>query len=715
MRPTILASLMVLTGVLAPSAQVPVELARTMTGAVAKRVCSGVFVAGLEPERLFREEAAGFDQFGGQVEIDREDRTVTARIESAGIGNTAVYREGLGCALANGVSVAELQAQGFAVRAPDTSSEPWPLGDQEPSGSPTAPVDTARLDAALDDAFDEPDPSEPRRTRAVVIVHDGRIVAERYAPGITRDTPLQGWSMAKSVTGALVGVLMTEGRLLPFDGIDVPEWDDPDDPRSEIILDQLLRMSSGLQWDEDYTGPDSDPARMLFWEPDSGAFAAAKPLAETPGSVANYASGTTAIISRAIRGLFSDDAAYWRWPREALFDRIGMRSAVFETDPSGTFVGSSFLWATARDWARFGMLYLNDGRFAGESIFLPRFVEYTRSPAAPPEEERLGVHFALNSGGRFDYVPRDALIASGFDGQFVFIIPSRRAVIVRLGQTPGNGFDADEFVGEVLASLPELVDPESVPPLRRSAALEDTVRALFVGSSYTYVNNLPDLLEGFAHTLEDGPMIDTEMSVRGASTLRWHLDEGSARQRIDAGDFDAVVVQGQSRLGPPYVDGVSIIGDPTMFLNAARELVSSIQATDARAVLFLTWARRDYPAQLDVLADAYGSVASETGAVLSPIGRAWARAHAKEGIPDLYIFDGSHPSPAGSYLTAATLYATLTGRSPEGAPAIIRGRFTSLDGDLDENRYVTLVDLDPATATALQRIAWETYRSAADR
>lgn len=322
------------------------------------------------------------------------------------------------------------------------------------------------------------------------------------------------------------------------------------------------------------------------------------------------------------------------------------------------------------------------------------------------------MHFALNAGGRFDFVPRDALIASGYEGQFVFIIPSRRAVIVRLGQTPGDGFDADEFVGNVLAALPELVDPESVPPVRRTAPRHETIRALFVGSSYTYVNNLPDLVVGFAHVLEDGPAIETEMTVRGASTLRWHLQEGTARQRINGGDFDAVIIQGQSRLGQPYVDGESIIGDPTMFLDAASELVSIVQATDTRPVLFMTWARRDYPAQTEVLAAAYGTVASQTDAELSPIGLAWSRAHSTEGIPDLYIFDGSHPSPAGSYLTAATIYATLTGRSPEGAPAVIRGRFTSLDGELDEDRFVTLVDIPVELAATLQRIAWDAYLDA---
>lgn len=325
----------------------------------------------------------------------------------------------------------------------------------------TAAVDSAerqRLDTVLDQAFKESNPEHQRRTRAVVIVHKGHIVAERYATGIGPDTPLIGWSMTKSVINALAGTLVKDGRLAIDGPVPLPEWQKPGDPRGRITLDELLRMSSGLRFDEDMANPMADVMQMLLGTADMSMYAAAKNLGATPGAKWQYSSGTSNIIARVIRNVLSNDQEYWTYPRRALFDRLGMTGAVMETDAAGTFVGSSFMYATAREWARFGMLYLQDGVWDGQRILPEGWVEYTRSPAPSDPRKHYGAHFWLvvpdeyrGSGGS---LPDDVFHAAGHEAQFVTIVPSRDAVIVRLGLTRyADAWDQVAFVRDVLAAL----------------------------------------------------------------------------------------------------------------------------------------------------------------------------------------------------------------------------------------------------------------------
>ncbi len=280
----------------------------------------------------------------------------------------------------------------------------------------------------------------------------------RYADGFTKDTPLPGWSMAKSVVNALAGVLVKEGKLSLSDPAAIPEWRGSSDPRREITLDQLLRMSSGLEFHENYRDPLADAMRMLFGAADAGAYAAAKPLEAQPGTRWSYSSGTTNIITSAMRRTVGDPD-YLEFPRRALFERLGMASAVMETDAGGTFVGSSFMYATARDWARFGLLYLRDGVWSGERILPEGWVAYTRTPAPSAAEKQYGAHFwlRLSSGYRCadeGPLPADAFHAVGFDGQFITIVPSRELVLVRLGLTRYPcAWDQQRFVHLVLAAL----------------------------------------------------------------------------------------------------------------------------------------------------------------------------------------------------------------------------------------------------------------------
>jgi CubicO group peptidase (beta-lactamase class C family) len=252
----------------------------------------------------------------------------------------------------------------------------------------------------------------------------------------------------------------------------VPEWSRPGDPRGAITLDNMLRMSSGLEFGEVYEDPLSDVCIMLFSVRDAAAYAADKPLETEPGNKWYYSSGTTNVISRIVRdAIGGTQADYFAFPRNALFDRIGMRSAVIEPDPSGTFVGSSYMYATARDWARFGLLYLQDGVWDGERILPEGWVDYSRKPTPGSPGGVYGAHFWLNPtrtpdestgsarvGLSAPRLPADLYQCLGHEGQSVTIIPSRKTVVVRLGlsQAPG-AWDLDSFIANVLEALPDKI------------------------------------------------------------------------------------------------------------------------------------------------------------------------------------------------------------------------------------------------------------------
>jgi CubicO group peptidase (beta-lactamase class C family) len=438
------------------------EIAPTGTGYYAKIMCSAVFVSGLEPERVEREELRPYWYL--QAKVDDSAGTVTARLFGMA-PRTAVYREGLGCTLAIDASVEELRAQTpkFEPR-PLLAQQPWPVGDvvseQVPDG-----IDQAALAQAVDYAFAEPDPDRPLLTRALLVVYRDQLIAERYAEGISADTRLPGWSMTKSVNAALIGVLVGGGALDVTAAAPVPDWQG--DERAAITIDQLLRMSSGLEFEEVY-GPMTDATAMLFESHSSAHVAMSKPLAAAPDTVWSYSSGTSNILAWIVRETIESEqgwSSYASFPRRALFDPIGMTSAVMEPDSSGTFVASSFMHATARDWARFGLLHLHDGVWQGQRILPEGWVAYVSSatPAAPIGE--YGAQWWTNAGRpgdpserRFPSAPTDTYQASGFQGQAIVVIPSREVVIVRLGMTHDREvFDLDGIIGRVLAALPEQV------------------------------------------------------------------------------------------------------------------------------------------------------------------------------------------------------------------------------------------------------------------
>lgn len=419
----------------------------------AKTLCTGVFVSGREAASVLEEDVRA-DQIALlraiEPTVNFERRIVSASFSGLA-ARTAVYLEGLGCTLAIGADEDSLRRRGAQVARAGQASVPR---QQRLGGQDAKEIDREKLKQLVDQAFSEPDPVRLRRTRAVVVVHHGRIVAERYAQGYGEHTPLPGWSMTKSVLNALVGVLVAQGRLrLDATGV-LRAWSDAGDPRGAITLGQLLHMESGLEFAEQYANPLADVTWMLFGTGDAAAFAAAKPLAAAPGTRWSYSSGTSNILGRVLREAIADDAEYLAFPRRALFERIGMAGAVIEADAAGDFVASSFMHATARDWGRFGLLYLQDGVWSGERILPEGWVKYSVTPAAA-SAGRFGAHFWLRLSGHSPaLLPPGAFHMAGYDGQFVTIVPEKNLVVVRLGlaRLPG-AWDQTAFVAEVIAAI----------------------------------------------------------------------------------------------------------------------------------------------------------------------------------------------------------------------------------------------------------------------
>jgi CubicO group peptidase (beta-lactamase class C family) len=394
----------------------------------AKVLCSIVFGTGRSVDPLALEEVSA-DSYWPlrffRARVDPSARTVAAGLWSFP-SRTAVYRDGAGATLDFGDRTLPARP---AVRLDgvDAVSAPWPVSQ----GSPA-------LEHLVDRAFHEPDPVRLRRTRAILVVQDGRIVAERYATGFEKTTRFPGWSMTKSVLNALIGVLVGENLLSLTDRALRPEWDSTD-PRASITLDDLLRMRSGLAFSEAYEDLTSDVIDMLFNRPDTAAFAATRRLAAPPGTTWGYASGTTNLLSAIARRVVGE-AGYPSWPRRVLFEPLGMTSAMMEPDASGTFVASSFMLATARDWARFGQLYLQDGVWENRRLLPRGWVSYSTSQTPQSPGLIYGAHWWLGlkpelGGGTAAAarIPRDAFFAVGHEGQVLTVIPSLRLVVVRLG------------------------------------------------------------------------------------------------------------------------------------------------------------------------------------------------------------------------------------------------------------------------------------------
>lgn len=317
---------------------------------------------------------------------------------------------------------------------PQPAGVPWPVREW-PTGDLAPGVDAGALDGLLDHAFSQPE--EMPETNAALLVHRGRIVRERYAEGMDESTVHVSWSMAKSILHAVVGLLVEEGRLSLEGPAGVAAWSDPDDPRHAITLDQLLKMRDGLDFLEDYVEKSDARANvieMLFGsgKQDVAAYVSRCPLAHEPGTHFSYSSGTSNIVSSLVSQVLGPGGPVERFVRERLFEPVGMKSPTLRFDEAGTWIGSSFVFATARDFARFGLLYLRGGEWNGRRILPAHWVDHGRRLSDPAVSETFsyGAHWWVIPGslGIFQ--------ANGYNGQRITVVPGLDLIVVRLGVTP---------------------------------------------------------------------------------------------------------------------------------------------------------------------------------------------------------------------------------------------------------------------------------------
>lgn len=478
MKKILLGVLLVVISVVGITAYVLVaEIAPIGAGYKAKMLCSYLFVRGQDLNDVLDNDLEPLNPLLRMVgvSVDDQNKSVTAKAFGM-IKRRALFNECLGCTLLPPSWEADRLRFLSACVDPEPAepeSVPWPTGERNAEGSFPSEVRMDRLQAALEKEFSEPIPEKPRRARAVVVVYKGKIVAERYAPGVNRKMPMLGWSMAKSITNALVGILVGQGKLEVNDPAPIPEWRRPGDPHGRMTIDHLLRMSGGFDFNHDLS-PIGKRQQVLFGAVDSTKISIECPVEVEPGTRWEYANANPHALWRIIRDAVGEED-YLTFPRRALFNKIGMRSALIEVDPYGNFVGTSFGWATARDWARFGLLYLNDGVWDGERILPEGWVEYTRTPAPAATYRHYGALFWLNAGAKefaalpkeekeenlnmphmppFPRIPEDAYFMIGYAGQAVAVIPSRETVVVRLGLSRSSEtWDYGGFLAELLAAI----------------------------------------------------------------------------------------------------------------------------------------------------------------------------------------------------------------------------------------------------------------------
>lgn len=425
-----------------------------ISGFSAKNACSCVFIQHRDKENITREELGTFPLSLSNIEVDLNDSSVTGTVLGMA-KKKAIYRNGLGCTIVNELSESALRNQKFFIpqQAYSEDSVRWPMGDGLANRLLTS-SNRNYLDSALSFVL-QPFNGKEVYSRAVVVVHKGAIVAEQYSQGYTKNSMFLGWSMAKSITGALIGILVKEGKLHVNQPAPVAVWQNEKGNRHSITIENLLQQTSGLNFSEVYSNH-SNATNMLFNKADMAGYTASLRLRSPPGSEFYYSSGNSNILSGIIRGTVGEKS-YHAFPYKALFHKIGMHHTLLEPDASGTFVGSSYIYASARDYARFGLLYLNDGVFNGERILPEGWVQKTVTPPASNHQKNYGYQFWLNgvdekdsSKREFPEVPEDMFYADGFGGQRIYIIPSLQLVVVRIGL---NKFEEHIFLEKIMKAF----------------------------------------------------------------------------------------------------------------------------------------------------------------------------------------------------------------------------------------------------------------------
>ncbi|MFQ5749822.1 MAG: serine hydrolase domain-containing protein, partial [Planctomycetota bacterium] len=369
----------------------------------AKAIASAVFVEGRDPAEFVEHDLKTDSAFtwweGVSWRVDRRRQRVTLTAPDTP-ARTAVFHQGLGCTLLpEGKKTVFFQLVVPRTSLPPAETLPWPMGDRLPPGPALSAPARQALEAALDFAFDDEAVRPPHETRAVVVVRRGRLIAERYAPGFEASSRLVGWSMGKSIGAALAGVLVGRGALRLEDPAPVEEWRSPGDPRARITVADLLHMSSGLGFKRLPPGswtPANDHFYVYFGAIDVFAHSASRPPAFPPGKVWRYRNCDPLLLAGIVRRQVEASGEEWlSFPRRSLFDPIGARSMVLEPDPYGNFILTGYDYGTARDWARFGLLHLQEGVFDGKRVLPAGWVDFVRAPAPADPSRGYGGLFWL--------------------------------------------------------------------------------------------------------------------------------------------------------------------------------------------------------------------------------------------------------------------------------------------------------------------------------
>jgi CubicO group peptidase (beta-lactamase class C family) len=375
----------------------------------------------------------------GTDAVDKATNTSTASVFGL-LTRKAFYREGVGSVLIDDDFDTSLKVR-TPKRTPPDNTTPFPFGNADQKDTIFSGVDYLTLKTTVANLF-----TNNTKTRAVVVLHKNQIIAEQYDTGFTKNSRILGWSMTKSIMSTVFGVLQTQGRIHVNNTVNIYDW--TNDDRGSITYNNLLQMNSGLEWDEDYNTI-SDVSKMLFLEKDMTKIQAEKQLVGKPNETWNYSSGTSNLLSGVLRSKFDTHQDYLDFWYTDFIDKIGMNSMVIETDMVGNYAGSSYAWATPRDWVKFGLLYLHSGNWNGEELFTKDWVNYITTPTNG-SNGTYGGHFWLNAEGQFPDVPKNMFYASGYQGQFVFVFPDQDLIVVRMGLAH---IDINAFLKNILKTI----------------------------------------------------------------------------------------------------------------------------------------------------------------------------------------------------------------------------------------------------------------------
>lgn len=415
-----------------------------ISGYASKNMASSVFIADRDIDGITLNDNNMPLIKLADTKVSNKNKSATATVYGL-MPRTAVYKEGLGAVLTN----KEFSKHNFDIvpnRFTKKDTLPFPYGNNGVIDTVLDNVAYDKLEVAFENAFKDAE----QKTRSLLVVHKSQIIGERYIDGFTKDTKILGWSMTKSILATLYGILEYQDKI----DMDYKPFSDEiriKNPKTNITLDHLLRMQSGLEWDENYFKI-SDVTRMLFLDSDMTLAQRNKKVVAPPTEIWNYSSGTTNLLSGILRDQFKSHQEYLDFPYKELIDRIGMNSMLLETDLSGNYILSSYAWATTRDWAKFGLLYLNRGEWNGERIFSESWSDYVSKPTIN-SNGTYGAHFWLNAEAKYADIPTDLYSVNGFQGQRIFIIPSKDLVVVRTGLKEQTDEQFNTLLKEIIASI----------------------------------------------------------------------------------------------------------------------------------------------------------------------------------------------------------------------------------------------------------------------